>query len=106
MTAPAENYTTAEAVTRAARRRYHGDDVAHARAELAAHIVETYSGPASREAAIEGAAIALELVERDRPSAEATLERVRQLAAQWLAGPSPTGNTLAVELLDAIRGPA
>ena len=86
--------------------RYHRDHVAHMRAELAVRVVDTEVPLVEVPVATDdgtigtgrvrvcddldlarlGAAVALELVERDRDTTEAKLARARNLAEAWLTG--------------------
>lgn len=92
----------ADEVLDAGRARYHRDPVAHARVELAARVVEHYLGRESREAALEAASVTLELVERDRPTAEAKLARLNDTLAAWLASPSASAQHAARVILELL----
>lgn len=116
--AEAAGLAEADRVTRDAARRYELEPLTHHRAELAIRLA--LRGPVDRviaglrhggyvraaedlRAALRLAAIvALELVERDRPSAEANLERVRHVCARLLAG-DHRDRAAAEAILAAIR---
>lgn len=117
--AEAASWAEADAVTRSALRRYELNPLVHMRTELAVRMAER--GPVERTVAglrhggyVRAAEdlrhafrlvamVALELVERDKPTAEAKLERVRALAEDWLVGRIPRSpEEAASQLLDAI----
>ena len=95
----------AEDLARAATDRYHNDRTTHRRTELAARVAEHYLGEEAREPALMAASVALELAERDRPTAEAKLARVEALAAGLLASMSPGHNAAARAIVEALKHP-
>lgn len=113
-------HTQAEELARAAQHRLTTDPLTHMRAELAARVVDAvrlaeldYSldeREVNRQTAKAAAAVALELVERDRDTAEAKVNRLRALALRALEstpGAGPVTVTVP-ELLDTLadQGPA
>lgn len=103
-----------------AQHRYRNDPLAHARADLATRLVEAQSPAGAairnleredyltgarhmREAIVSAAAVALVLVDLDRSSAEAKLDRVRALAGSLLVSPSPADNGAGRLILEALK---